>query len=336
MIQYEAEPMGKHMDPPNIRNNILPLLLVSVIILGILYLYWTYVSTIVMAGTLAIVLYTPYRWCCRYLSERQAACIVIIMAVIILMIISLFVVSVLFNSSGYLIQMSDTITFWLEQSHGLGFIRGNVFSSMTTITSTFIKNAMITIATSVPYILLNTLFFMLSLFLFLMYGKDLAEEFLSAIPDHLQGVTSELRKDVVSTLYATYVVNLQICLITFIIAIPFYALLGIKDGVIENATLTAVSQLIPTIAPLFVLVFIGLYAMALGDITLAILVLIIGYILFMFIPGTLLKPKMMGKRVSLPAPMMMIAIIGAIATVGLPGIILGPLFAALWYLGIGF
>ncbi|MBN1165599.1 MAG: AI-2E family transporter [Methanospirillaceae archaeon] len=49
----------------------------------------------------------------------------------------------------------------------------------------------------------------------------------------------------------------------------------------------------------------------------------------MVIPGSILKPKMMEKRVSLPAPMMMITTIGAIATIGLAGIILGPLFATL-------
>lgn len=162
-----------------------------------------------------------------------------------------------------------------------------------------------------------------------MHGKELVEDFFSAIPEHLQAVSSQLQKDVVNTLYATYIVNLQICVITFIIAIPFYWLLGLNGGIIENATLTAISQLIPTIGPLLVLAFIGLYALALGDINTAIFSIIIGYFLFMFLPGSILKPKMMGKRISLPAPMMMIAIIGAIATIGLTGIILGPLFATL-------
>jgi predicted PurR-regulated permease PerM len=225
--------------------------------------------------------------------------------------------------------MSDTIVSWLKNLPEIGPFNVSFIGSSADLTSHFFQNAIMQIATSVPTFLVLTLFFLLSLSMFLMHGKDLVVEFLSVIPDHLQSVTMQLKKDVVNTLYATYVVNLQVCLITFIIAIPFYALIGAKGGVIPNATLTAVSQLVPTIGPLFVLVFIGLYAIALGNIPLAITVIIIGYILFMFIPGSILRPKMMGKRISLPAPMMMIAIIGAIATVGLSGIILGPLFASL-------
>ena len=313
----------------NIRNNILPLILISVIILGIFYLYWPYMSTIILAGTLAVVLYNPYRRVCRHVSEKKAAIIVILLTVAILVIIITFITSVFISSSDYINQMSATIVSWLKNLPEIGPFNVSFIGSSADLTSHFFQNAIMQIATSVPTFLVLTLFFLLSLSMFLMHGKDLVVEFLSVIPDHLQSVTMQLKKDVVNTLYATYVVNLQVCLITFIIAIPFYALIGAKGGVIPNATLTAVSQLVPTIGPLFVLVFIGLYAIALGNIPLAITVIIIGYILFMFIPGSILRPKMMGKRISLPAPMMMIAIIGAIATVGLSGIILGPLFASL-------
>lgn len=312
-----------------LKNNILPLIIVSVIIFGILYIYWPYVSTIVLAGTFAVVLYSPYQKVCRYVSERKAASIVVFLSFILLIVILSFVFSVFIHSSGYIAEMSQTISFWLKNMPDVGPLEGNFFgSSVTRVTGVF-QNTIIQVASSIPQFLISVLFFLLSLYLFLLSGKECADELFSAIPEHLQVVTKELQKDAVNTLYATYVVNLKICCITFLIALPFFAFLGVKGGILENATLTAVSQLVPTVGPLVVLCFICLYALALGDVTLAIIVILAGFILFMFIPGNILKPRMMGKRISLPAPMMLIAILGAMATIGLPGIILGPLFASL-------
>ncbi|MBN1165597.1 MAG: hypothetical protein JXA44_00540 [Methanospirillaceae archaeon] len=62
---------GSTLVPPHIRNNILPFLLLSCIIPGIFYLYWSYVSTIILAGTLSIVLYAPYQRVCRCISEKK-------------------------------------------------------------------------------------------------------------------------------------------------------------------------------------------------------------------------------------------------------------------------
>lgn len=312
-----------------IRNGILPLILVSLIILAIVYLYWPFVSTIILAGTLAVVLYSPYLKLCSYMSEKKASTLVIFFTVGFLLIIFSFIISVIFNFSGYLLSMLATIVNWLNHLPGLGLMKGSIIGSAVSITGQFVQNIFFGFASQVPSFFIHLLFFLLSLFLFLIKGKSLVDEFLAVVPEHLHIATMELRKDVVNTLYATYVVNLEICVITFIIAVPFFALLGAGTGVVPIATLTAVSQLVPTIGPLVVLVFIGLYSLALGDLNTTIYTIIIGYLLFMFLPGSILKPKMMGKRVSLPAPMMMIAIIGAITVIGIPGVILGPLFAAL-------
>ncbi|MDD1723979.1 MAG: AI-2E family transporter [Methanospirillum sp.] len=316
----------------SIKFGILPLILVSVIILGIIYLYWPYVSTIVLAGTLAVVLYSPYQRLCRHVSEKLAATIVIILSVILLMVLLFFVVAVFVNFSGYFGSMSLTITHWLNNISGYGLLKGSMLGSAVSITQQFVGNIVFGLASGVPAYCIQILFFLLSLFLFLTQGEKVIQEVFSVIPDHLRSATVQLRKDVVNTLYATYVVNLQICLITFVIALPFFTILG-SGQIIPYATLTAVSQLVPTIGPLFILVFIGLYALALGDLTTAIIIIIAGCVLFLFLPGSILKPKMMGKRVSLPASMLMIAIIGGITAVGISGVILGPLFAALFVSG---
>jgi predicted PurR-regulated permease PerM len=312
-----------------IRNGILPLTLVSLIIIGIFYLYWPYVSTVILAGTLAVVLYGPYLRLCKHMTENKAAALVVTAAVIFLAIIITFVISVFINFSGYIANMSLTIVNWLNSLPEIGVMNGRILGSTATITGQFVQNSVIGFASQVPSYLIQIIFFMLSLFLFLIKGNDIIEEIFSVIPDHLHAATMQMRKDVINTLYATYVVNLQICIITFIIAIPFFTLIGAGSQVIPNATLTAVSQLVPTIGPFFVLIYIGLYAIALGDLSTAIFTIIVGCILFLFLPSSILKPKMMGRRVSLPASMMMIAIIGAITVIGLPGVILGPLFAAL-------
>jgi predicted PurR-regulated permease PerM len=49
----------------------------------------------------------------------------------------------------------------------------------------------------------------------------------------------------------------------------------------------------------------------------------------MWIPGNYIRPRLMGKRVSIHPVLMMIGIIGGISIMGLYGLILGPLFIAL-------
>jgi predicted PurR-regulated permease PerM len=53
------------------------------------------------------------------------------------------------------------------------------------------------------------------------------------------------------------------------------------------------------------------------------------YPLVLWIPGSLVRSKLMGKRIGIHPVIMMIGIIGGISIMGMVGLIIGPLFIAL-------
>jgi predicted PurR-regulated permease PerM len=93
--------------------------------------------------------------------------------------------------------------------------------------------------------------------------------------------------------------------------------------------MTGLSMFIPIFGPLLVMVFLVLFNLATGDITGLIVALVIIYPVVLWIPGSIIRPRLMGKRTSIHKVLMMIGIIGGISIMGIPGLIFGPLFIAL-------
>ncbi|MBN1165598.1 MAG: hypothetical protein JXA44_00545 [Methanospirillaceae archaeon] len=105
--------------------------------------------------------------------RKKTAIIVIALTFLLILVIGYFIVSVFISSSGYLLQMAETILFWLHILPDVGFMKDSILGSSASIAIDFIENAIFQIAYTVPGFLVHALFFMLSLYLFLVKGRDL-------------------------------------------------------------------------------------------------------------------------------------------------------------------
>jgi predicted PurR-regulated permease PerM len=133
---------------------------------------------------------------------------------------------------------------------------------------------------------------------------------------------------VTSTMYAIYIVSVEVAIVSFILAVLLYYILG-YPGYLVLAIWTGLSMFIPIVGPLVVMVYFILYNLATGNIPGVFIALFIIYPILLWLPGSYIRPRLMGKRVSIHPVLMMIGIIGGISIMGIIGLILGPLFIAL-------
>jgi len=107
----------------------------------------------------------------------------------------------------------------------------------------------------------------------------------------------------------------------------FY-LLG-YPGYLQLALLAGVSQFIPIIGPFIVVAFLVIFELASGDTTGALIAIFVLYPLILWLPGSYIRAKLMGRWIAIHPILRMIGIIGGISVMGIVGLIFGPFFIAL-------
>ncbi len=131
-----------------------------------------------------------------------------------------------------------------------------------------------------------------------------------------------------NTIYALIIVQISAALISFLLAIPFFILLGVDDPLLY-ATLIGLAMLIPLIGAQIMILFFALYFMSIGDAGTAVITLLVGYPLLSGWIDFYYRPVMMGKRVAIPPVMMMIGIFAGVPFTGIVRFIVGLVLVAL-------
>jgi predicted PurR-regulated permease PerM len=94
------------------------------------------------------------------------------------------------------------------------------------------------------------------------------------------------------------------------------------------SVVTIICAIIPAIGPAIVWIPVGLILLLTGDYMGAGIVLGGGVALISTVDN-ILRPVLVGRDTSLPDPIILISILGGIATFGIPGLIIGPISAGL-------
>jgi predicted PurR-regulated permease PerM len=179
------------------------------------------------------------------------------------------------------------------------------------------------------YLILFKMFvFFFSLSALLFHGDWLKERFMSHMPPVICEWVTRLSAVTVDTLYAIYVVQVAIAVLTFFIALPVFALLGYGD-VLFYSFLAAFCELIPILGSSATFLLVGAYALAQGDARGVFIMFFLGYLIVSCVPEIYVRPVLVGRRVKINAVIMFIGIIGGILTMGLAGFVLGPVMIVL-------
>ncbi|MDD1710632.1 MAG: AI-2E family transporter [Methanoregulaceae archaeon] len=310
------------------RLDIFTIVVIFLILLTVFVIFFPLASPIILGMTLAVVLSPLHKWFSRRVNEKASAALVTMIAFLVSAGLLSVMVSMLLSGSGMLIDQISTIIAWLDTvaPHSLipGSSAGNAIESIVS----FLKLFLIPLLTNIPGMVFFAFIFFVSVFLFLLKGPVIAQEIRQALPAKLDTSIGKISGLTVNTLYAVYIVTVEVALLTFAIALPVFYLMG-YPAYLQLAILAAISQFVPIIGPFIVMAFIVLFELASGDTNGVLIAIFIIYPLVLWLPGSYIRARLMGKRVAIHPLLLMIGIIGGISVMGIPGLIFGPFFIAL-------
>jgi predicted PurR-regulated permease PerM len=313
----------------------LPDRLTFLLVLGILataaIAFWNLLWVVVLSASLAIVIMPVKHYLGRSMREGTAA-LLTTAAVFFATIFSVgFTIAVLAQNGDYLTQIVQGILAWIASAETGGAAAGIASTDIAAWTDEQIASFgdwVTGLASQVPMLIIDLIVFFLSLYMFIYRGDALAAEVTAALPSRLRAAVEKLTRTSVDTLYALYIVHVATSVVTFVLAIPFFYVLG-YDHIVFYALMAAIFQLIPIIGPSVIMLFLGVYSLSLGDIRGGLLVAFVGYPIVCALPDIYFRPMMMGRRASIHPVIMWIGFFGGLAVMGIVGFVLGPLFLAL-------
>jgi predicted PurR-regulated permease PerM len=316
------------MSSKTFRYDLLTITMLFLILAAVFVIYFPLAATIILGLTVAVVVQPLNRRLASRMPPARAAGLTTILVAVVAGLVLSYVAAILIEEAGAIIGMIGSITAWLSTIAPTDVISGAVVANAINSMVLLIQNAIIPLLTSVPIILFHAFILFLSVYLFLVKGPAIARQVMAALPGRLSESIGKISGLVINTLYAIYIVSVEVAIISFILALPVYYLLG-YPGYLPLAIMTGLSMFIPIFGPLVIMVFLIFYNLSIGDLTGLLVALFLIYPIVLWLPGGYIRPRLMGKRVSIHPVLMMIGILGGISIMGLIGLILGPLFIAL-------
>jgi len=286
------------------------------------------IQTILVAITVAYVLYPLRQWLCRRgLSGRLASLGATAAA-------GAGVVAV-FAPLGYVLyQRRDAFIETLETipSEISIVVADNEFAAETGPVVDSIENAVVDLAVSLavaaPRIALE-----LTLFVFVVYGilyKPSAASHCAygVVPVEYHDVLTRLHERTKTTLYGIYVLQAATAAGTFAVALPLFWALG-YEAAPTLAVVAGFLQFVPVVGPSVLIAALAGTDVVAGMTTRAVTVGVLGLVLVGFAPDAIIRPKLASITGEFTPTLYFIGFIGGILTIGAVGVIIGPLVVGL-------
>jgi len=310
------------------RYDLFTIIVIFLILLTVFVVYFPLASPIILGMTLAVVLYPLHRRFCQRMTESKSAALVTLIAFLVSVSLLYLMISILISGSGMVFGMFSTIVAWLDSLAPDSLLPGAAMGNALDMIVSFLKGFLLPLLVNIPAMVFFTFLFFSSVFLFLLKGPAVAREIHDSLPGRLNESIEKISGLTVNTLHAIYIVTVEVALLTFLIALPVFYGMG-YPGYLQLSILAGISQFIPIIGPFIVMAFIVLFEFASGDIPGVLVAIFIIYPFVLWLPGSYIRAKLMGKRVAIHSLLLMIGIIGGISVMGIPGLIFGPFFLAL-------
>ncbi|TFG90623.1 MAG: AI-2E family transporter [Candidatus Atribacteria bacterium] len=315
------------------RTDLLPFVLIIVLTLTAFVIFWSVMDMVLLGASIAVVLLPLHHRISAYTRPRVSAAIVTLTVLLALAIAVLTTLTVLTSNATVLIEMFGSIGVWLNNpgtnplDFGIPVSKVTLSAMLAEGTALFVDYQK-TLISNLSLILFKLLVLFVSLFSLLRWGEELKIKLTRHVPEVLTGYIRKLSEVTVDTLYAIYIVQIAIAILTFFIALPVFYLLG-YGNIIFYSFLAAFCELIPILGASIAFILIGTYALALGDTRGVFIVFFLGYLVVSCMPEIYVRPVLVGRRVKIHPLIMFFGIISGILTMGLAGFVLGPVIIVL-------
>jgi predicted PurR-regulated permease PerM len=296
-------------------------------------IFWSVMDMVLLGASIAVVLLPLHHRILKYTRPRISAAIVTLAVLIALSVMVLVTFFILNSNANTLRELFGAIGIWLNNPATNPLDFGIPVSKATLSTMLAEGNALFvdyqkTLISNLYLIVFKMLVLFVSIFSLLRWGEELEIKLTRHVPEILRGYIRKLAEVTSDTLYAIYIVQIAIAVLTFFIALPVFYLLG-YGNIIFYAFLAAFCELIPILGSSVAFILIGTYSLSLGDTRGVFILFFLGYLIVSCVPEIYVRPVLVGRRVKIHPLIMFIGIISGILTMGLAGFVLGPVIIVL-------
>jgi predicted PurR-regulated permease PerM len=180
---------------------------------------------------------------------------------------------------------------------------------------------------SAPVFGLKLTVFAMVVFALLLNQREAQRALIGVVPAGYRDVAESFAERIHSTLFAVYIMQAATAVGTFLIALPVFFVLGYSIP-ITLAVVAAVLQFIPVVGPSVLVLGIAAYHLVLGQPVDAAVVLVVAGVLVAWLPDVLIRPRLARQTTGLSGTLYFVGFIGGILTLGVVGIVAGPLAIA--------
>jgi predicted PurR-regulated permease PerM len=286
------------------------------------------IVTVFFAITVAYVLYPlRQRLVERGVSRRIASAAVTTAAFLSVVALLTPIALMLFERRGSIIVLLNDLPAELPVEL-FGFVVVLDIASLVVSANDFLRSLAISLAADSIFIVLQFAMFVLVLYGILLRPSAVGRAVYEITPPEYHDIIRALHNRISSTLFAIYIIQAATAVLTFPIAFVVFYVLGYPD-IFVLSVIAAILQFFPIVGPGMLAVGLAGYDILLEMPGRALGVIVLGPLLIGLLPDILIRPRMASRRARLPASLYFVGFVGGVLTVGIIGIIAGPLVVAL-------
>ena len=318
----------------SLRNaELYPVAIIGILTLVAVIVLWSIMDMVLLGASLAIVLMPLHHRLSTRVRPIISSLLITGGVLALFTGITLITFQIFSSNASTLSAMFSTVGTWLNDpatnplSYGVPFSKTSLADTLSSGNAFFVDYEK-TLLKYLSLILFKMFVFFFSLGALIYHGDLLKERFMSHAPEILCMYVDRLSAVTVDTLYAIYVVQVAIAVLTFFIALPVFYLLG-YGNILFYSFLAAFCELIPVLGSSTAFILVGAYALALDDARGVFILFFFGYLIVSCVPEIWVRPVLVGRRVKINPVIMFIGIIGGLLSMGLAGFVLGPVIIVL-------
>jgi predicted PurR-regulated permease PerM len=287
-------------------------------------------ATVFFAATVAYVLAPVDRWYVRRgLSSWWAALATTVTAVGIATAVLSPLAAVLYLRFGALQELLSDVPIPEQVTlSAFGVTQTVEIVQLQPAIVDFLQEVALGIASAAPVVIIKLTLFAIVVFALLLAREQLHVAVRNVIPITYHDAAARLTDRARDTLFAIYVLQAATAIVTFLVAVPVFVVLGYEYP-FTLATLAGFLQFLPIVGPSVLVAAVAAIDLAIGNLTRAVLVTVVGLVLIAWLPDPVVRPRLARRTADLPGSLYFVGFTGGLFTLGVVGVVAGPLVVAL-------
>lgn len=307
------------------------LLLISAIYITCIIVFWPLMTVVVWSAAIAIALMPFHKQLSCMVKPWVSVVFITVWVLLVILLVLSVSASIVYGNIDHIGTMVASLVHGFKNTGISTFLPTLTEAQISNMPDTMVRlllQSLLSLTSNVMQSVVSIIIFFLSLAMLLYYGEQVWNTLTGKLSPRIFLAVKKMAEISTNTIYALIIVQISAAALSFLLAIPFFMVLGVDDPFLF-ATMIGIAMLIPLIGAQIMILFFTFYFLSLGDTDRALITLVAGYPLLSGWIDFYYRPVMMGKRVAIPPVMMIIGILAGVPFMGIAGFIIGPVLVAL-------